>query len=174
MGFIATSLDGYIARKDGNLDWLDKANAIVLEGEDCGFVDFISTVDVLVMGSNTYAKVLSFGTWPYEVPVIVLSQRDLSVPNELSDKITISKEAPEDLVQRLSAEGNQRLYIDGASVIQSFLSKGLITDMTITVVPVLIGEGISLFGHTEQDIELEHVSSKAYDFGFTQIKYLVK
>ncbi|KZY66769.1 deaminase, partial [Oleiphilus sp. HI0066] len=173
MGFIATSLDGYIARKDGNLDWLDKANAIVLEGEDCGFVDFISTVDVLVMGSNTYAKVLSFGTWPYEVPVIVLSQRDLSVPNELSDKITISKEAPEDLVQRLSAEGNQRLYIDGASVIQSFLSKGLITDMTITVVPVLIGEGISLFGHTEQDIELEHVSSKAYDFGFTQIKYLV-
>ena len=172
--FIATSLDGYIARIDGNLDWLDQANLTVPEGEDCGYVDFMSSVDVLVMGSNTYEKVLSFGNWPYETPVIVLSRRDLKIPEGLEKRIYPSKESPEALCGRLAGEGLNRIYVDGGAVIQSFLAAGLITDLTITVIPVLIGKGISLFGNISNDIKLEHVNTKTYECGFVQSHYIVR
>jgi len=172
--FIATSLDGYIARGDGNLDWLDKANLSVPEGEDCGYVSFMSSVDVLVMGRNTFEKVLSFGGWPYEKKVIVLSSNNLEIPENLKKRVYSSAETPEELCNRLAADGIKRIYVDGGSVIQSFLAGGLITDITITVIPVLIGSGISLFGNTVKDIELEHISTKSYEFGFVQNKYVVK
>ena len=172
--FIATSLDGYIARNDGNLDWLDKANLTVPSGEDCGYTSFMSTIDLLVMGRNTYEKVLSFGDWPYEKPVVVLSRRELDISENLKKRVRSSNETPKELVSRLVKEDVKRIYVDGGTVIQSFLSSGLITDLTITVIPILIGNGISLFGSAENDIELEHVSSKAYEFGFVQNKYLVK
>ena len=172
--FIATSLDGYIARADGNLDWLDKTNLLVPEGEDCGYVSFMSGVDVLVMGRKSYEKVLSFGEWPYKKPVIVLSSRDLSIPNTLKDRVCSSTETPAELCIRLENKGVKCIYVDGGSVIQSFLTAGLITDLTITVVPILISGGISLFGDSEKDIELELVATKAYDFGFVQNTYVVK
>ena len=104
--FIATSLDGFIAREDGSLDWLDDANAAVPEGEDCGFVSFMNSVDVLVMGRNTYEKVLSFGQWPYEnKPVIVLSSRALEIPDNLKNTVEHSSESPEELYQRLAQKG---------------------------------------------------------------------
>ena len=172
--FIATSLDGYIARADGDLDWLDKANLLVLKGEDCGYASFMSTVDLLVMGRNSYEKVLSFGGWPYEKPVIVLSSRNLEIPEELKDRVYPSTETPEELYSRLTNEGVKRIYVDGGAVIQSFLAADLITDLTITVVPILIASGISLFGNIENDIELEHITTETYDFGFVQNKYVVK
>ncbi|AFY70244.1 bifunctional deaminase-reductase domain protein [Thalassoporum mexicanum PCC 7367] len=174
--FIATSLDGFIAREDGSIDWLNVANAVVPEGEDCGYASFMDSVDVLVMGRNSYEKVLSFGAWPYQdKQVIVLSSRALEIPNDLSSNVVHSAETPAALHQRLANQGFKHIYIDGGITIQRFLAAGLIDDITITVIPMLIGQGKSLFGELEQDILLKHIKTKAYDFGFVQSTYeLVK
>lgn len=170
--FIATSLDGFIARENGDLDWLDAANNTVTEGEDCGYFDFMASVDILVMGRHTYEKVLSFGDWPYqEKPVIVLSSKPVEIPPEIRNSVTFSKESPEELCLRLSKEGIKRIYIDGGITIQRFLSAGLVSDMVITMIPVLLGSGISLFGSLDKDILVNHVATKTFDFGFVQVTY---
>lgn len=172
--FIATSLDGYIARADGNLDWLDRANARIPKDEDCGYNQFIESVDVLVMGRNSFEKVLSFSDWSYGAkPVIVLSRRQVSIPSSLAQTVSVSSEPPRVLVERLAQNGAKHLYIDGGLVIQSFLREGLINEMTITMIPVLLGSGRSLFGTLDQDIELTHIATKVYEFGFVQNKYRV-
>ncbi len=168
--FIATSLDGFIARPNGDLDWLDQANTTVTEGEDCGYTAFMDTVDILIMGRNTYEKVLTFGPWPYEKPVIVLSRNPIDIPTELTT-VTHSSKTPQALHTRLSAEGTKRLYIDGGITIQRFLASGLITDLTITLIPVILGEGIPLFSPQQQDISLTHTETISYPFGFVQLKY---
>jgi len=172
--FIATSLDGYIARENGELDWLDAANALVPKGEDCGYSQFMAGIDILVMGRTTYEKVQSFGTWPYSHPVIVLSRNKIEFQNDLAQNISCSSESPNELCQRLAGEGAKRLYIDGGVTIQRFLASGLINDLTITVIPVVLGSGKSLFGKLEKDILLEHTSTKTFDFGFVQLTYKVK
>jgi dihydrofolate reductase len=170
--FIATSLDGFIARKDGNLDWLDTANATTPKGEDCGYHTFMDSVDALIMGRKTYDKVLSFGKWPYgDKPVIVLSRNPMAIPNNISKTVMHSSENPSELCERLEKEGCKRLYIDGGITIQRFLDVGLINDMTITVIPVILGGGLPLFGDVENDIQLKHIATKNYDFGFVQLTY---
>lgn len=172
--FVATSLDGYIARPDGSIDWLDEANAVVPDGEDCGCGEFIGSVDVLVMGRNTFEAALAFDDWPYEgTRVVVLSSRPLTIPARLPDTVSVSSEAPEALVDRLSADGARRLYVDGGITIQHFLAAGLIDDITITLIPVLIGDGRPLFGALAKDVKLAHVASRIFDFGFVQVKYCV-
>lgn len=141
--YIATSVDGYIARKDGGLDWLDAANATVPEGEDCGYGEFMASIDVLVMGRHTFEKVLSLGQWPYgTTPIVVLSRNPIRFPDDMPKTVTHSSEGPRALSDRLSREGVGRVYVDGGETIQSFLAEGLIDDLTITVIPVLLGEGI--------------------------------
>ena len=171
--FIATSLDGFIARKDGGLDWLDKANAMVPAGEDCGYGEFMASVDVLVMGRNTYEKVLSFGAWPYEKPVVVLSSGPVEIAPDLAGRVSSSSEAPQELYRRLQAEGIKRVYLDGGVTIQRFLAAGLVDELTVTVIPVLLGEGLPLFGALEQELPLRLVESRGYDFGFLQVRYEV-
>jgi dihydrofolate reductase len=173
--FIATSLDGYIARTDGDLDWLDAANATVPAGEDCGYQTLMRTVDALIMGRKTYEKVLSFGSWPYgETAVSVLSSTAITFPDELPDTVTHSSEDPCTLCERLSRDGIHHIYIDGGNTIQRFLSAGLVDELTITVIPILLGTGISLFGPLDTDINLVCVDTKRYEFGFVQLKYRVK
>ena len=170
--FIATSLDGFIARPDGSIDWLNDANTVVPSGEDCGYKEFMKSVDVLVMGRNTFEQVLTFEAWPYEDKrVVVLSSKPLTVPVGLPNTVSASSEAPDILVERLFLEGAQRLYVDGGITIQRFLAAGLIDDITITLIPVILGQGRSLFGPIENDIPLVHVATKAFEFGFVQIKY---
>ena len=172
--FIATSLDGFIARKNGELDWLDAANATIPEGEDGGYQAFMETVDVLVMGRNTYEKVLSFGPWPYgQTSVVVLSSQAIEFPTHLPHTIKHSSATPRELYERLASEGAKHLYIDGGLTIQRFLAAGLIDELIITVIPVLLGEGIPLFGPLEKDISLTCVSTKAFEFGFVQLHYAV-
>ena len=173
--YIATSLDGFIARKDGALDWLDEANSTVPEGEDCGFQAFMDSVDALIMGRKTYEKVLSLGEWPYgRTPVVVLSRNSISFSDSLPDTVTHSSESPRDLLDRLSQEGVGHVYVDGGTTIQGFLSAGLIDEITLTVIPVILGGGIPLFGSLDQDIRLTHVHTTADDFGFVQTTYSVK
>ncbi len=170
--FIATSLDGYISRPDGGIDWLNEANSLVPAGEDCGFARFMSGIDALVMGRNTFEQVLTFGEWPYgAIPVFVLSRSLASLPAHLPGTVSVSAEEPAQLVQRLSAAGLQNLYVDGGLTIQGFLAAGLIDEITITIIPVLLGQGKPLFGPLSGDIHLELVSSHAYDFGFVQNTY---
>lgn len=172
--FIATSLDGFIARHDGSIDWLNKANALVSPGEDGGYKEFISTVDALVMGRYSYENVLSFDSWPYELPVIVLSSQKVEIPNHLKDKVSISSESPTELVERLTKKGFQHLYIDGGITIQNFLAHHLINELTITLAPVLLGSGRSLFGPLVQDIELKPIETRCIGGGFVQLKYQVQ
>ena len=170
--FIATSLDGYIARKDGGIDWLDKANALVPAGEDCGYQAFFDTIDVLVMGRNAFEKILSFPAWPYgEKPVIVLSRNPLPIPGDLAATVSHSNQPPEELASTLAEQGVKRVYLDGGTTIQRFMAAGLVDDLTITLIPVLLGEGIPLFGPLTEDIPLRQVGSKTYDWGFVQLKY---
>ena len=173
--YIATSLDGFIARKEGNIDWLNEANSVVPDGEDCGFQAFMASVDTLIMGRKTFEKVLSFGQWPYgKIPVAVLSRHPLHSPPDVPGTVTHSSEQPRALLERLSKEGVEHVYVDGGAAIQSFLYDNLVDEITITVIPVLLGEGISLFGSLEKDVGLTHVSTRAFEFGFVQSTYMVK
>lgn len=172
--FIATSLDGFIARPDGSIDWLNDANAVVPSSEDCGYNEFMQSVDVLVMGRNTFELALTFDPWPYAgKKVVVLSSRPLTIPASLPNTVCASCESPDVLVERLSAEGTRHLYVDGGITIQRFLAAGLIDDITITLIPVILGQGRPLFGATENDITLVHVTTRTFEFGFVQIKYCV-
>lgn len=172
--FVATSLDGFIARKDGSLDWLDQANANVPSGEDGGFKAFMATVGVLVMGRNTFDKVMSFGIWPYgDTKVIVLTNKPLSIPVALSKTVSISSKTPKDLWLRLGKEGVDHIYVDGGLTIQSFLKENLVDELTVTLAPVVLGEGKFLFGPQNEDIVLRHLATKNLAGGFVQVKYAV-
>jgi dihydrofolate reductase len=173
--FIATSLDGFIARNDGSIDWLMKANTLAPAGEDCGYKSFFSKVDAIIMGRHSFEKVLSFDPWPYgEKPVIVLSSQGLDIPDYLKATVTHSTETPRDLVTRLTSQNYKQLYIDGGVTIQTFLAEQLINELTITLVPVLLGSGRRLFGQLPEDIELNLIASYTLTCGFVQVKYQLK
>jgi len=172
--FIATSLDGFIAGTGGELNWLDEANANVPEGEDCGYHPFMESVDVLIMGRKTCEQVLSSGKWPYgNKTVIVLSSHKIEIPDKLAQTVSHSSQSPKELCERLEREGTKRLYIDGGVTIRRFLSEGLINYLTITVIPVILGSGIPLFGDLNKYIALKHIKTRTYDFGFVQLTYEV-
>lgn len=167
--FIATSLDGYISRDDGSIDWLEKANKLIPPGEDCGYAEFMADVDVLVMGRNSFEMVLGFDTWFYgTTPVVVLSSRPLVVPDHLAEWVTTSSEQPQALLSRLEKTGTRHAYIDGGVTIQRFLAADAIDRIIVTTIPVLLGSGRRLFGAMDRDVELRHLSTKSYDFGFVQ------
>ena len=172
--FIATSLDGFIARDDGAIDWLMKANTLAPPGEDGGYKAFISTVDGLVMGRYSFEKVLSFEPWPYgDLPVVIMSSQFIEIPGHLKHSVSTSSETPKELVKRLTNKGFKHLYVDGGITIQNFISSALINELTITRAPVLLGSGRSLFGPLEHDIELEHIETKCLGGGFVQLKYRI-
>ena len=169
--FIATSLDGYIARPDGDIDWLHEVEP--LDGDnDAGYGAFFDSIDVLVMGRGSFDKVLEFDEWPYQSkPVVVISKSLTEVPEKLRDRVRIDASPPQELVEKLSQEGYKRMYLDGGKVIQSFLRDGLVDDLTLTIIPVLIGEGRPLFGPLQKDIKLRLIGTRSWDNGFVQSKY---
>ncbi|WP_417388712.1 dihydrofolate reductase family protein [Gimesia sp.] len=172
--YIATSLDGFIARKDGALDWLPGIDSTDTPGgEDYGYHEFMDSIDVLIMGRKTFETVLSFDTdWPYgNKRMVILSSQPVSIPSDLSDRVESSAMNPIKLIEKLSADGFQHAYIDGGITIQSFLNAGLIDELIITRVPVLIGSGISLFGTLEADIRLQHLQTQSYPNGLVQSRY---
>ena len=169
--FIATSLDGFIARKNGGIDWL-MASSTPDDTEDYGYKAFFDSVDCMVMGRHTMEVVRSFNEWPYaEKRVIVLSNTLKEVPDELVDKIELYAGPLQALISKLERDGCQRLYVDGGVTIQSFINESLITDMTITTIPILLGEGLPLFGPTPHDIQLKHISTRSYPNGFVSSTY---
>lgn len=167
--FIATSLDGFIARRDGAIDWLPADG-----GEPHGYTEFIATVDAIVMGRNTFETVLSFGAWPFgRMPVVVLTTRASEVTAPEGAVCDVMGGAPTEIVARLAERGMKHLYIDGGVTVQRFLEAGLIQRLIITRVPVLLGSGIPLFGPVSRDIRFEHVATRSYPSGLVQSEYRV-
>ena len=166
--FIGTSVDGFIARPNGNLDFLPPGG-----GEPHGYAEFMETVDALVIGRKTYETVLAFETWPYgEKPVFVLSTRSLA-PAPAGAIVEHMSGDPAEIVSQLDTRGIRHIYVDGGITIQRFLRAGLIQRLIITRVPVLIGEGVSLFGPLPHDVLLEHVATRHYSSGLVQTEYRV-
>jgi dihydrofolate reductase len=166
--FIGTSLDGFIARVNGELDFLPPGG-----GEPHGYDEFMATVDALVIGRKTFETVLTFDAWPYgEKPVFVLSTRTLA-PAPLGAVVERLSADPAEIVSQLEARGIRHVYVDGGITIQRFLQAGLIQRLIITRVPVLIGAGIPLFGAVHRDIVLRHVGTRQYASGLVQSEYLV-
>ncbi len=151
--YIATSLDGFIARPDGDIEWL--VNIPNPDNSDFGYGEFIAGIDAILMGRNTYEKALSFEPWPYNRPVFVLSNILESIPHELEGKAEIINGTLKDILKRLEGRGIKNLYVDGGRTIQSFLKEDLIDEMIITTVPILLGEGIPLFGHLDDDLKFK-------------------
>src|SRR6185295_1023723 len=167
--FVGTSVDGFIARGNGGLDFLPPGG-----GEPHGYDEFIATVDALVIGRKTFETVLTFDTWPYgEKSVFVLSNRALA-PAPLGAVVERMSGTPAEIVSHLAARGIQHIYVDGGITIQGFLQAGLIQRLIITRVPVLIGSGIPLFGAMPRDIPLKHIATREYASGLVQSEYAVE
>ena len=166
--YIGTSLDGFIARKDGNIDWLIKFQNDEVNNS---FKKFIATIDAIVMGRKTFEMVLGFSDWPYDKKVFVLSTSLKQIPGDLEGKVEILSMRPKDVLNYLSRKGYSNIYVDGGQVIQSFLQEDCIDELIITRVPVLIGKGISLFGALEKDLQFEHIITNAYSNGLITSQY---
>ncbi len=173
--FIATSLDGFIARPDGGLDWLLQAQATAPApaGEDFGYDGFMAGIDALVMGRKTFETVLGFDPWPYgERPLHVMSRRaGLAIPEALQRTVQHRRETPAELLAALGRQGIGRVYVDGGELIQSFLFDDLIDGITVTTIPVLLGQGRRLWGPLPADQAWTPEQVRQWDCGFVQCRY---
>ena len=167
--FIGVSVDGFIARPNGDLDFLPAGG-----GEPHGYTEFMVTVDALVIGRKTFETVRAFPEWPYgEKRVVVLSARPLDLSSVRGGVVEQMSGPPGEIVSKLSARGVRHIYVDGGVTIQNFLRAGLIQRLTITRVPVLIGQGIPLFGTLLNDIRLRHIATQHYPSGLVKSEYEV-
>ena len=165
--FVGASLDGFIARPDGGLDWLPEGG-----GEPHGYNEFFASVDAIVIGRKTFESVLAFESWPYGGKrVVVLSSRPVDFSRVRGGVVEQMAGPPDGIVSRLAATGAHHLYVDGGVTIQRFLEAGLVHHLTVTRVPVLIGQGIPLFGRLGRDVHLRHIATKAYPDGLVRSDY---
>lgn len=171
--FVATSLDGFIARKNNELDWLPGSDGQT-GSEDYGYNDFFASVDTLVVGRITYELAATFKPWPYQgKKVVVVSSGFPKASKKLAEGVEGTSASLRELVRRLEKAGSRQVYVDGGKTIQSFLQAGLIHEMTITRIPLLIGDGKSLFGSLDHDVKLQHMATRSYENGFVQSKYRI-
>jgi dihydrofolate reductase len=180
--FIATSVDGYIATPDGGVEWLENAgnpDADMGENADMGWNDYISSIDCMIMGRKCMEKISSFNMtpeqWPYgDIRIVVLSNTLKEPSDNLQENVEMySGEIPA-LISQLEADGFHHAYIDGGTTITNFINLELIDEMTITRAPVVLGEGLPLFGKTNTHITLENAQAISYPNGFVQVRYDVK
>lgn len=170
--FIATSLDGFIARPDGALDWLPQP---VEGGEDYGYAAFMASIDALVMGRKTFETVCSFGVWHYgNTPVFVRSRRALPDALPAGARVERVEGEPADIAADLATRGYTHLYVDGGETIRHFLAAGRIQRLIVTRVPVLLGAGIPLFGALPGDVAWTHVRTAAFASGLVQSEYALR
>lgn len=165
--YIAMSIDGYIAQKDGGLDWLECGHT---GDEDYGFKKFINSIDALVLGRNTYEVVSSFEKWPYEGKRVIV----------LSNTLTrVRKEAElfcgqlQDLASMLHSEGTKHVWVDGGITVSKFLESGLVDDITISVIAIILGSGIPLFNTMNREHKCHLISTQSYPSGLVQLRYEV-
>lgn len=181
--FLATSLDGFIARSDGSIDWLEQANSLVTAGEDCGYSEFYNSIDCIVLGRKSFEKVLSFPEWPYSGKKVYVLTRQGIEPSEkkIPSGVTILSASIEQLVHKLHSAGYKKAYVDGGEVVRQFIQARRLDEITITRVPVLIHLGTRLFDNAmndgipqQPDVWMELVHSRSWPFGFTQDVWRIK
>ncbi|MFI6845056.1 dihydrofolate reductase family protein [Kitasatospora sp. NPDC050467] len=166
LAYIGTSLDGFIARPDGDIDWLNERGA---QAGDMGYEAFMADIDTLVMGRHTYEKILTFGFWPYEGKRVAVLSTRLTTQDA---NVTVHRSL-DALLKSLTAEGAKNVYVDGGQMVQTFLREGILDELIITTAPVLLGAGIPLFGHLDHDLDLTHRETRALGAGFVQTTYAV-
>lgn len=170
--FVAMSLDGYIARSNGDIQWLHLDAPVEDPDADYGYREFLSGIDALVMGRNTFLKVLSFGAWPYgDLPVYVLSAARLPADPKIPGTVHQLSGPPGVILDHVGRDGATRVYVDGGETIQRFLAAGLLNTLVVSILPILIGNGIRLFAETKGDTALVLRSSRAYGNGLVQQHY---
>ena len=168
--FIGTSLDGYISDKDGGLDFLHSIPNP--EQDDLGYLDFMDSMDALLMGRKTYETVLGFGgQWPYNKPVFVLSNTLSSLPGHLQDEVELVRGSIRQVVEQINSRGLEQLYIDGGELIQNFLQEDMIDEMIITQIPILLGGGTPLFGNLPAHLTFKLVRTEALLNAMVQSHY---
>ncbi len=167
--YIAVSLDGFIAKTDGDIEWLHECPNP--NNDDYGYAEFIDNIDAIVMGRYTYEKVLTFDEWPYSKKVFVLSSTLTMIPVALIDKVEIISGTAKAIVSKVKGMGYMNLYIDGGSVIQSFLEKDLIDELIVTRIPILLGDGIPLFGRLKVPLKFNHSSTTVYGGALVKTHY---
>lgn len=172
--YIAASVDGFIARTDGSIDWLEAANQSAPAGEDFGYKQFFDSVDILIMGRKTFETVLKFSEWPYgSKRVVVLSKTIKRLSASCPTSVSLTHQSPVEIVSSLANGPTQHAYVDGGATIQSFLAAGLIDELTITTIPILLGDGIRLFGSSPGDVHLAQETTRSCPNGFVQSTYRV-
>lgn len=158
--FIATSLDGFIADRDGGLGWLETVPNP--DGDDGGFADFTARVDAVVMGRVTFETMVGFDVgWPYPVPGLILSTTLSGIPVGFEKHVTLCQGSPSEIVAQAAERGFQRLYIDGGTTIQGFLAADLIDEMIVTEVPILLGGGSRLFGALAAPLAFDLIEARS-------------
>ncbi|WP_420602347.1 dihydrofolate reductase family protein [Flagellimonas sp.] len=168
--FIATSLDGYIADKNGGIDWLDLIPNT--NNEDMGYTAFTENIDAMVMGRTTFETVCGFDVdWPYKKPVFVLSNTLNEIPQSHKEKAFLAKGTLKQILEQIHGKGHHRLYIDGGATIQSFLREDLIDEMVITKIPIVLGGGAPLFSELPKSLVFELVEAKIFLNQLTQNHY---
>ena len=166
--YIGTSLDGFIAREDGDIAWLTRfADENAIQAYD----DFIEGIDSIIIGRGTFETVLTFPDWPYQKPVFVLSGSLTHLPDKLTAQATLISLKPAETLTYLSDLGYRSAYVDGGQVIQSFLDQDLIDDLTIATIPVLLGSGIPLFGRLSRDLNFTHLRTNSFPNGLVRSYY---
>ena len=171
IAYIAQSLDGYIAGKNGELDWLEDIENP--EKDDCGFAEFMSSIDALLIGRNTYEKVASFEVWPYDKFVYVASNSLSHVEKELSEKVKILTGSLPNMLSKLESDGIKKVYIDGGKLIQNAVELGLLNEITVTTIPIILGDGIPLFGLSGRQTKLKLEKSEVLLNQLVKTKYNV-
>jgi dihydrofolate reductase len=166
--YIAQSIDGYIARKNGGLDWLEYGHPG--GDEDYGFKKFINGIDALILGRNTYETVCGFDEWPYEGKRVVVLSNTLT---DVREEVELFCGQLTDLASTLSSEGIKHVWIDGGITVSKFLEAGLVDDITISVIAVVLGSGIPLFSNMNREHKCRLLSTQSYPSGLVQLKYEV-
>lgn len=168
--YLAISIDGYVAGPHGNLEWLN--NIPNPQQNDYGYSEFIKHIDAIVIGKNTFQKVLTLGNWPYHKPVFVLSNSLKEIPENLIGKVEIINGAITTVNIDLIKQGFKNLYIDGGQTIHSFLKEDLIDEIIITKVPILLGDGIPLFHKLDKQLKFKHVKTEIYNNNLVKSHYV--
>ncbi len=174
--FVGVSLDGYIARPNGDLDWLMGQSEGSEGSGEHGYNEFIAGIDVIVMGRRTFEKVLTFNKWHYgKKRVVVLAHKHVDIEGARARGGVVEQMSgkPPEVVSKLAARGAKHLYIDGGDTIQQFLRAGLIQRLVISRLPILIGQGIPLFGPLQRDIKWRHMGTHTFAGGMVQSEYQV-
>ena len=168
--YVASSLDGYIAKEDGDVSWLEELN---ISMENAGYDEFYSTVDALVMGRKTYEMIVSFGQWPYGDKPVWVCESSKITPMDGSN-LQVGN-TPEEVYQAANKMNIKHLWlVGGGSLASSFLENNLLTNISLSLMPIILGSGIKLFGDLPSPIKIKNENYKSHESGMAQLDYTIK